>query len=104
MSVLLIQQLIKSFFYLRIFDTLSYIVTMINRVIYDLRVFLLFYFILIVIFSQIFAVIGVGNKNIEGGFKEFVDEVDAYNDVHGTFIDAPNEEYSQIGLFFGYII
>ena len=104
MGVLLLQQLIKSFFYLRIFDTLSYIVTMINRVIYDLRVFLLFYFILIIIFSQIFAVIGVGNKNLDGGFKEFVDEIDAYNEANGTFIDAPNEEYGQIGLFFGYII
>jgi hypothetical protein len=93
MGVLLLQQLIKSFFYLRIFDTLSYIVTMINRVIYDLRVFLLFYFILIIIFSQIFAVIGVGNKNLDGGFKEFVDDIDAYNEANGTFIDAPNEEY-----------
>jgi hypothetical protein len=61
MTIILIQQIIKSFFFLRIFETLSYIVTMINQVIYDLRIFLLFYGILIYFFSLVFAVVGVGN-------------------------------------------
>jgi len=68
---------------------------MINRVISDLRVFLLFYSILVLVFSMIFAIIGVGNKNIEGAFKE------AYEKVDGE--GMPNEEYEQIGLFLGYI-
>ena len=47
---------------------------MLNKVIYDLRVFLLFYGILIILFSMIFAVLGVGNKNF-GGFRDsFADQ------------------------------
>ena len=41
----------KTFFYLRIFDGLSPIVTMLARVIKDLQAFLLFFMILIVMFS-----------------------------------------------------
>lgn len=44
---------------------------MLTNVIFDLRVFLLFYGILLFLFGQIFAVIGVGNVNLEGGLKEF---------------------------------
>ena len=71
---------------------------MINRVIYDLRVFLLFYSILVVLLSMIYAVIGVGNKNV-GAFKEFIDEL-----TEDYARDIPNEEYDHIGMFFGYII
>lgn len=48
---------------------------MINQVVFDLRVFILFYSILIVIFSMIFAVLGVGNKKF-GEFSEFIEEYD----------------------------
>lgn len=61
MTVILVMQITKTFFYLRIFESLSYIVTMIYRVISDLKVFGLFFTILIVLFSMVFAVIGVGN-------------------------------------------
>ena len=49
--------LIKTFFFMRIIMSFSYIVTMIIRVIVDLKVFLLFFIILIVMFSAIFDVI-----------------------------------------------
>lgn len=68
MVILLLQQLIKSFFFMRIFDKLSYIVTMIYKVMKDLMVFMLFFFMLMVIFGMIFAVIGIGNTAIPGGF------------------------------------
>jgi len=68
MTIILIQQIVKTFFFMRIFNTLSYIVTMIHTVIWDLRVFLFFYFILIVLFSMVFAVLGVGNANVPGDF------------------------------------
>ena len=74
MTILLIQQLQKTFFFLRIFESLSYIVTMIFQVISDLKVFLLFYFILLVIFSFVFAVLGVGNKHF-GEFKNYYAEL-----------------------------
>jgi hypothetical protein len=51
----------KTFFYLRIFPTLTPIVVMIQNVIYDLRIFLFFYLILIGLFCQIFAILGLGN-------------------------------------------
>lgn len=70
MSIIFIQQIIKSFFYLRIFKSLSYIVTMIYTVIADLQVFLLFFSILIVLFAQIFAVLGVGNPKQDGDFQD----------------------------------
>lgn len=61
MTIILMMQITKTFFYLRIFESLSYIVTMIYQVISDLRVFGLFFTILIVLFSMVFAVIGVAN-------------------------------------------
>jgi hypothetical protein len=91
MSVLMIQQLIKSFFFLRIFDPLSYIVTMISRVIIDLQVFLLFYGILVLVFSMIFAIIGVGNANIPGNFADYVKEQQEEQSGGGGI---PNEEYN----------
>ena len=100
--IILMQQIIKTFFYLRIFETLSYIVTMINRVVYDLRIFLLFYGILIFFFSLIFGVMGVGNHYVEGGFREmWLSE----SESQGTDMPegVPLEEYNKINLFFGYI-
>jgi hypothetical protein len=90
---------IKSFFYLRIFKSLSYIVTMIYTVIADLKVFLLFFSILIVLFAQIFAVLGVGNPKQDEALKEYIDAVEA-GEEDG---DIPMEEYQNIGLFLGYI-
>jgi hypothetical protein len=49
--------LLKTFFFMRIRMGFSYIVTMIINVVYDLQVFLLFYGILILMFSAIFDVI-----------------------------------------------
>jgi hypothetical protein len=49
--------LIKTFFFMRIVKSFSYIVTMIINVIIDLEVFMLFFLILIIMFSMIFDVI-----------------------------------------------
>ena len=52
MMILLVVLLItKTFFFLRMFEALTPIVVMITTVVYDLRIFLLFYFILILLFS-----------------------------------------------------
>jgi len=47
----------KMFFFMRIIEQFSYIVTMITMVINDLQVFMLFFMILIIMFSMIFDVI-----------------------------------------------
>eukprot|EP00355_Strombidium_rassoulzadegani_P003136 CAMPEP_0168612320 /NCGR_PEP_ID=MMETSP0449_2-20121227/2853_1 /TAXON_ID=1082188 /ORGANISM="Strombidium rassoulzadegani, Strain ras09" /LENGTH=132 /DNA_ID=CAMNT_0008652875 /DNA_START=70 /DNA_END=465 /DNA_ORIENTATION=+ len=77
----------------------SYIVTMLSSVIYDLRVFLFFYLIVNFLFSLLFSVLGVGNKNIEGPFKEYVDNL-----PEDWAFNVPNEEYDQIGMFLGNIV
>ena len=61
MSLVLLLALAKSLFFLRIFDNMSYLVTMIRCVFYDLRVFLIFYIILIFMFSLIIGVLGFQN-------------------------------------------
>ena len=51
----------KTFFFLRIFPTLAPIVVMLKTVIYDLRIFMFFYLILLGMYCQVFAVLGLGN-------------------------------------------
>jgi len=83
MMIILLLGLIKTFFFLRIFDVLSPIVTMLTNVIYDLRIFLLFYGILVFLFSLMLGILGIGNIEIPGGFK------DTYEGTTGY----PGEEY-----------
>lgn len=73
MIVTIFCAIFKTFFFLRIFSSLSYIVTMITNVIYDLRIFGLFYAILLFLFALMFGVLGVGNRNQPGVFKDFMD-------------------------------
>jgi len=68
MTIIVLQMIFKTFFFLRIFEGLSYIVSMLANVIYDLRIFFTFYFIMIVFFSQCLAVLGLANINIPGDF------------------------------------
>jgi len=75
---------------------------MITTVIYDLRVFLLFYLILVVLFSMIFAVLGVGNGNVKGSFKDFADDINNRTDLNKPSI--PNTEFDNVGLFLGAIL
>jgi len=63
MTIIILTQIVKTFFFLRIFEKLSYIVTMIAQVMSDLKVFIFFYAILIVLFAQIIAVLGLANEN-----------------------------------------
>lgn len=92
----------KTFFFLRIFSSLSYIVTMLTHVIYDLRVFLIFYFMLIYLFSLVFGVLGIGNVRSDTDFKEFMDSLPDDWEVSAGG-QTPNEEYEHIGLWFGNI-
>jgi hypothetical protein len=65
----------------------------------DLKVFILFYVILITLFSMIFAVIGVGNPNFKGNaYWNFL------QNAPEDYGPLPHYEYEQIGLFYGYII
>jgi hypothetical protein len=71
MIVVILIQLLKTFFFLRIIGAYSYIVTMIVRVVYDLRVFLLFYAILMVMFSSIFNIVSANPADIYRNLNPF---------------------------------
>ena len=70
MYVVVLLGLIKTFFFLRIFDAFSPIVTMIARVMSDLQVFTFFFMLLIWMFSILLSVLGLGNLQVEGGFRD----------------------------------
>jgi len=59
MCFLVVNMLMKIFFYLKVFASLTPIVVMLQNVIYDLRIFMLFYLILIGLSAQMFCVIGL---------------------------------------------
>lgn len=97
--------LLRTFTFLKIVASLSPIVTMLTNVVYDLRIFLFFYLILTVLFSLLLGIIGLGNRFVDGPFK----------DAHGTDAEAealeageefsyPGIEYEVVGLFVGNII
>jgi hypothetical protein len=53
--------LVKTFFFLRIFKDLSFLVTMVKQVFLDLRVFMLFFSILLLMFAIMFSILDIGN-------------------------------------------
>jgi hypothetical protein len=52
-----VTSLLKQFFYMRVFESFSYIVTMMQNVVRDLVVFMVFFAVLVFMFSLIFDVI-----------------------------------------------
>ena len=99
----IIYQIGKTMFFLRIFDTLSYLVTMIYTVLYDLRIFMIFYMILIFFFSLIMCVLSMCNYKIPGKFQ---DEYNLYKDMTEMELAQKNihltyQEYKVIGPMWG---
>jgi hypothetical protein len=91
----------KTFFYLRIFDSLSPIVTMLTNVFADLKVFLLFFMILIFMFAMQISITGLGNKQVPGPMREnFYDPELDYEDPNLVF-GEPYEEFKHLNLFAG---
>lgn len=78
MIVIVLQVLLKTFFFLRVYPTLTPIIVMLKTVIYDLRIFMLFYTILIGLFCMVLAVLGLGAEYDENGifWPEEEDELD----------------------------
>lgn len=127
MIVIVLQVLIKSFFFLRVYQSLAPIVVMLKTVIYDLRIFMLFYIILLLKFCLLLAVLGLGAGYDENGvpFPEEEDEdedglnAELYDEDEGgyrmfRFLKAkggggggggggedPARDYQAIGIFAG---
>ena len=89
MVIIVLLLISKTFFFLRIFPTLTPIVVMIQNVIYDLRIFLFFYLILIALFCQIFGILGLGNPYQADSSHDFIDP------------KGPAKEYQAVGLHWG---
>ena len=94
MILVLLVGLFKTFFFLRIFESLSPIVTMLTKVVNDLGVFILFYVILVVLFSLLLGILGTGNRFIAGKFR----------DDYGLKDSFPGDEYKTVGLFWGNVL
>lgn len=62
MSIIVVFLIQKTFFYLRMFPTLTPIVVMLQNVLWDLRLFLTFYVILVFLSAHMFMIIGLGNE------------------------------------------
>lgn len=60
----------KTYNFFKIYGSLSPIVTMLNSVIYELRLFLTFFFILILHFSLMYGALGNGNWMLKGKFRD----------------------------------
>ena len=96
MLILVTTSMIKTFYVLRIFESFSYLVTMICQVFKDIREFLVLYFIFLWFFALFFAIIGVANAEVKGQFKE------KYNgkvDEETAFF-----EYQSIGYLLGNLV
>jgi len=61
MIIVTMIMLIKSFFFLCIFKSLSFLVSMLKQVFFDIKAFLLFYFLLIYMFAICLSIIDWGN-------------------------------------------
>jgi len=89
MTIVLLMALFKTFFFLRISDTLAYLVTLIVNCIVDLKIFLLFYVILIYMFALIVGVLGwqvdtgIEIDTMEGILTETVEGA-VYSDTVGV--------------------
>jgi hypothetical protein len=62
MILLIILLITRSFYFLKMFPTMTSIVVMVWHVIMDLRYFLFLYGLFIFIISQVYAVLGLGNE------------------------------------------
>jgi hypothetical protein len=105
MCLIILMVIIKTFFYLRIFPALTPIVIMINSVIFDLRVFLFFYFLLIAFFCLVFSVLGLGNPHNDEGRRLKAGGGSAPSTItEGEGEGGDNEagaEYQSVGLLAG---
>lgn len=70
MIVVVVMILFKTFFFLRVFVQISYIVTMIRNVVIDLLPFLTFFSILTILLSLMIGILGIGNFVVPGKFAQ----------------------------------
>lgn len=94
----------RTFKQMRIIEVFAHIVEMLFQVSKDLQVFIFFYFIIIILFSMLISVLGIGNPAIEKDFRlAFPQPKTEKEELEGRG-DVPNSEYKHIGLVVGHMI
>jgi hypothetical protein len=88
MIISILLSITRTFKLMRIFKDFSPIVTMLSNVVYDLRIFMIFYMILSALFSILLGIIGIGNMKLNEEFKEAFAGQDSYL----------GEEFKYLGL------
>lgn len=108
MSIIILLLVVKTFFFLRIFSTLTPLVVMLTSVFGDLRPFMLFYSILIVMLGQLYCILGLGNvMHKKGKFSDAHLKNYELTEKDGniTHISGmPGVEYHHVGLWVGEIL
>lgn len=115
MCYLVMNMIVKCFFYLKIFESMTGIVVMLTNVISDLRAFMLFYLILLWLTAHMFMIVGLGNNldPINGaedvGRRMLKAKSSSSGNTAGPTSEARDDpvadtEYQHIGLYFGTII
>jgi hypothetical protein len=101
MLIVIVIAVNKTFFFMRIFDSFSPIVTMLQVVTKDLLNFLFFFVILMLGFSLQIIVLALGNRAIDGAFKYY--NMPWYEGKEGFEYSESyaGSEFKKIGLFFG---
>ena len=94
MSVVILLALVKLMYFLRIFDSLSYLVTLIKQVIIDLKSFMLFYVIICFMLSLIIGTLG---------FQNFTKRPEMWEEMQENW-EYPGIEYMYLGRLVGNII
>lgn len=74
---------------------------MLNSVIWKLKIFMTFFFIILVFFAEMFGVLGIGNIKRPGNFRLVFYDKDKKQNISD---DAPNVDQRQINLLLGNII
>ena len=84
-----LMMLIKTFFFLRIVQGLTQFVIMVKQVISDLRYFVFFYLLFVLMFSLVLAVLGIRNRDL----IEEIEENEHYEESH---VDDTEEDENHV--------
>jgi len=93
MIIVIFIMLLKTFFFLRVFEDLSFLVKMLSQVIYDLKSFFIFFGVICYMFSMLFAVVDLDNFE----FSEI--ELVRAEKAKSSY---PSMEYKYLGKFLGH--
>lgn len=85
MTIVLFLGMGKTFFFLRIFEKFSPIVTMLSFVVMDLVPFTVIYALLCLMFAMQFGIMGLGNKKVKGRFRDAYATEEKDNDFEVVF-------------------